>query len=520
MSRTASITVKTGALLLLALFLLLLVPTISQAAPTTIRATVVKRTASAITVKSSSPYLRKTIKKSQKSIRLYSSEYRVAVRKANYVLLTRVRKPKRPVTPQPTATPTPSATPTPTATPTPSATPTPTATPTPSATPTPDAPVAPKVSANQLVMTSAEIDLLRRRIAAGEEPYTAAWIYFRDGRVRVAMNDSPDVDPGPTITYEYEKLDTDSRYARNLAIAYASTGDKAYAAKSAQYLIAWAQGHTPAPFSFTKDRSAGYHQSYGAFSFAWCYDLTRDAGVYSDEQKATIETWFRTWSSVMKSYQDDLANDYWMTHSGRGTYGWPGSELTYDRTDYYTGCDHAASPAVAWLACAIVTADTTQINTLFSSSYRLSVPRILHSSTNPDNDGDGKTTAKVPQVLIFTSGYYDNASRGGTLDYMTYNARLSSILYQMTAHLGRATQTQHNELKASWNYLSQFAGPDQIASPAPNDLIHWDLHLARTQSAVHIFGDQQFLADVTNGEYSQAQFYEGQMLGPTTLTQM
>jgi hypothetical protein len=102
---------------------------------------------------------------------------------------------------------------------------------------------------------------------------------------------------------------------------------------------------------------------------------------------------------------------------------------------------------------------------------------------------------------------------------MSYNARLASMLYQMTDHLGRATSTMKNELRDSWAYLSKFSGPGYEASPAPNDTIHWDLHLARIQSAVHLYGDQMFLDDVSGGQASRAQFYECQYLGPTTLTQ-
>jgi len=101
---------------------------------------------------------------------------------------------------------------------------------------------------------------------------------------------------------------------------------------------------------------------------------------------------------------------------------------------------------------------------------------------------------------------------------MSYNARLATILYQMTANLGRATSTMRSELRASWVYLSKFAGPDYEAPVAPNDLMHWDLYLARMQMAVHVYGDAEFLADVTGGQYPRAQFYESQFLGPTTLT--
>ena len=37
----------------------------------------------------------------------------------------------------------------------------------------------------------------------------------------------------------------------------------------------------------------------------------------------------------MKGYQDHFATDYWFSHTARDTYQWPGSTLTYDKTDWY-----------------------------------------------------------------------------------------------------------------------------------------------------------------------------------------
>ena len=221
----------------------------------------------------------------------------------------------------------------------------------------------------------------------------------------------------------------------------------------------------------------------------------------------------------MRGYQNNFARNYWFSHTGRGTYDWPGSRLSYDRTDYYTGRDTAAAPAAAWLASAIVVGDTSSLDLLFDPAYKLSVGRILHGSCAPDNDGDGAGTGTVPQVLIKAAGYYDNPERGGCLDYMSYNARLASILYQMADRLGLATATMRDELHSSWLYLSRFAGAHALRSPAPRDVIHWDIFLPRIQSAVHLYGEQPFLDAVRGGQFPRSQFYEAQFLGPTILSQ-
>ena len=129
-------------------------------------------------------------------------------------------------------------------------------------------------------------------------------------------------------------------------MAYAATGSTSYAAKARDFVVGWATQNHPASYAFTGDYQGGYHQSYGAFSFALAYDLTRDAGAYSAADHTVVQAWFRTWASVMKGYQDNFAKDYWFTHSGRHVYDWPGSTLTYDQTDFYMGRDTAASPAV------------------------------------------------------------------------------------------------------------------------------------------------------------------------------
>jgi hypothetical protein len=370
-----------------------------------------------------------------------------------------------------------------------------------------------------LILGADDVAALRTHIAARTSPYSAAWAIFRDGRAKAALAATPRVSVGPIKAFTYRKLDTDSRYARNAAIAFAASGNVAYAAKARRFLVAWAAANHPASYSFTGDYQGGYHQSYGAFSFAFAYDLTRDAGVYSAADQQRLTDWFIRWAHVMRSYQNHFARNYWFTHSGRGTYDWPGSRLSYDRTDYYTGRDTAAAPAAAWLACAIVSDDTLGLDKLFDPAYKLSVPRILHSSCAPDNEGDAAGTTDVPQVLIKAAGYYDNPERGGCLDYMSYNARLASILYQMTDRLGLATSTMRDELHASWLYLSRFAGGSPLKSPAPHDVIHWDIYLSRMQSAVHLYGEQPFVDAVRGGQFPRSQFYEEQFLGPTILSQ-
>jgi len=239
---------------------------------------------------------------------------------------------------------------------------------------------------NRLILTPDKIAALRALVATPGSVEAAAWSYFRDGKVAAAMAAVPNVDPGPTIAFTYTKLDTDSRHARNLAIAYAVTGESRYAAKAAEFVVAWAKGHTPAPYSYTGDYQGGYHQSYGAFSFAYAYDLTRDSGAYDDAGHTAATAWFRTWASVMKGYQDNWAKDWVFSQADGGDwrpYEWTSNPLglRYSRYDQYMGGDTTLAPMTAWLAAAIVSDDATSLTTLFAPSVFIARARRATMAT-------------------------------------------------------------------------------------------------------------------------------------------
>jgi len=58
----------------------------------------------------------------------------------------------------------------------------------------------------------------------------------------------------------------------------------------------------------------------------------------------------------------------------------------------------------------------------------------------------------------------------------------------MTVNLGRGTAKMGSELTLLVVSVAVLR-PGDVSSPAPNDLIHWDLQLSRIQSAAHIYGD-------------------------------
>ena len=100
------------------------------------------------------------------------------------------------------------------------------------------------------MLTSEEVDEIRARITAGEEPWSSAWSVFLQRYADADLGKAPDVDPGPftggaDVHSAFLKLDEDSRAARNLAIAYVLSGDIRYAQTAHDILVAWSRAVSP-----------------------------------------------------------------------------------------------------------------------------------------------------------------------------------------------------------------------------------------------------------------------------------
>ena len=407
--------------------------------------------------------------------------------------------------------PTPSPSATTTAEPTPTPTPTATATGEPAPTPT-----------GSLLWTSAEIAAVRADIAAGQAPYAAAWAAFKAGDLAMAMSSSANVVAGPVVSsgsgspYDTQ-LGTDGSNARSAGIAYALTGTIAYAQKTHDLLMAWVEGNHPSTYADMGDVWGGTYIGSGLFSMAFGYDLTKASSVYSSADKAAITAWFALWATDLQTFMDAQAADpIFKNPNGTHPYYWASNPgLTYNQVDYYTGGDCPGRTTPGELAAAIEGDNTTILAKLFDPNWTLAVPNIIRAASAPRNSGDNHGTTPVPQVQIFKEGALDNPGRGGNVDYMTYNERESTLLYELAANLGKGTPTELAELKVSWTYLSRFFGPDAQAPVAPDDTIDTACDLARMQMAYHLFGGANFAADVAG----QTNLREVQFLGPTILVQ-
>lgn len=540
MARKASIVGGLLSLLVVATIPMVAPITSADASPHSLRCRIVKRTPSHVVIKHVRPHLRLVLRRTQRSIRVHGGRYQVVKRTHKYVLL-RVRdgrkpKPTVPPLPAPTPTPTPTVSPTPTSTPsataTPTATPSPTVTPTPTATPsptvTPTPTPSPLAAHPSLILTSAGVEAIRQRIAAKTQPEYGAYATFLTGRVATAMCAAPNVYPGPFTGPDtdaarpvFDRLGGDGSKARDVGIAYAFTGDAKYALKARQILVAWANGNQPTTITDYDSKDTGQLQSYGAFSFAYAYDLTLESGAYSASDRVAIEAWFRRFADALQTCLRPTLTDYFFLHPDttdmKGAYEWAPT-MHYSKYDaLIVGADFPMLMQAASLAMAHLSGDTALEQRIMNDAANpLNIEKILASALTPHNDGDGAGTALVPQEKIYKSY---SAGRGGMLDYMTYNTRVCDVLVEMAANLGWSsakTASGRAKLHTSWSYMARYFGPNALPNFNPTDVVHLDSCLPRFALAWHDFGDPRFMEVLTSGPRDS--YYEPQLLGPVTLT--
>ncbi|HQJ97770.1 MAG TPA: alginate lyase family protein, partial [Thermoleophilia bacterium] len=375
-----------------------------------------------------------------------------------------------------------------------------------------------------LILTTSDIDAIRARLEARLEPESSAWRVFLSARVKPALSGDPGVVAGPLTsggvgsTLELA-LDKDGGAARNLALAYAFTGDTSYAAKARAYLLAWAAGNTPTTCEDCGDKWAGSYQAHGAFMFAYAYDLIYDSGVLSRADMTIVESWFRRFVDALDTYNVQLKNEWVITHpSYTLPYAWDASR-SYNVYDDYVGGDRALLQQTARLAMARVIGYTSVVGDILDCSTDvLCLDSMSKSSLTPRNDGDGVSghASPTPQVNVYKKPI---SGRGGTVDYMTYNTRLDAVMFEIAENSGwnaGKSATLRTRLRNAWDYLARYFGPDAEPAFAPNDTPSASACLPRFALAYREFGDSSYLAVLNSGDRST--YYEPQLLGPVTLT--
>ena len=393
------------------------------------------------------------------------------------------------------------------------------ASPSPSATPTP----APTIAHPGLVLSQGDIDAIRKRLAAGRAPQAAAWRVFKL-RIANAMDAAPRVYVGPRTTGGVDStmeryLDRDGSFARDLGLAYVFTNRTAYATKSRDYLLAWVAGNKPTAFADCQDKWGGSYQAHGAFMLAYAYDLTYGSGVYSDADKMAIEEYFRRFVDTLDTYVA-VARTEWVLDNPDHTerYDWT-TTRRYRVLDSYLGSDNMQLTQLARLAMALVSHYDSVAGTIVNDTDDVyGLRSMTRAALKPRNQGDGVAghPVPVPAVLVYNGPV---SGRGGTIDYMTYNARLSTVLYQVArnAHWDATPLAiLKTRLARTWRYLGRYFAPGAEPPFAPNDRINRTACLPRFGLAYHSLGGRRLRAILNHG--SRAGYYEPQLLGPVTLT--
>jgi hypothetical protein len=368
-----------------------------------------------------------------------------------------------------------------------------------------------------VILTPTDVAAIQAEIAAGQEPWTSAWTYFRDGKAKSGLNLTIAVYAGPFTggdihaTFD-NSLTPQAAACRNLAIAYAVSGDLRYATKAHDILVAWATGNTPTTQTDYDSVDTGQMQSPGAFSFAYAYSLIRDApGVFSDADRTVVTSYFQTFIAALKTCMADIlrSDRGILTDSqARVAYDW-NANLFIRKTDRDVGGDFTMLMDAAMAAMAGDVGDTATLDWLFSSANPLSFDAALSHALQSSNDGDGLGTVPAPESHI---------AKKTTLDYCTYNIRIADVMAEEGQELGYGTLTRwRGALAASWDWQAQFFGPGAVPSPNPTDVVNTGVDVPRFGIAPRDIGaDAQVMRVI--GAATPSKFYESQLLGPVTLT--
>jgi hypothetical protein len=345
------------------------------------------------------------------------------------------------------------------------------------------------------------------RANLGREPFKTAWGKLQ---TRLASAPAPSVFVGPLRdggvgSVLETALQRDGGYARDFAIASLVAEDgwerAMFAQQAKARLMAWATSNVPTWYSDCGDKWAGAYQSFGAFAFAYAWDILRARGrhgkgpaLFTTDEREVVRHWFARFVVALDTYNDVTRGEYVMTHrSMRGTYEWDQTK-TFALYDRYVGGENVLGVQAARLLMACGCGDTATVGHIVALDAELGIPNIVIHACQPLND------TGFPGVNIF-KGY--TAGRGGTMDYLTYNARLCSILVQLGDALGFDLALARYLLRDTWRALAHH----YPGSPNPND---------RVNTAV--CGPRFWLARKMFGTGKPSGWYESQYLGPVGLT--
>jgi hypothetical protein len=356
---------------------------------------------------------------------------------------------------------------------------------------------------------------VKAHIANGDQP-------FKDGYSKLitaansALNNTPNVYAGLEIGTDPHIYDSyqDAKWVRTLALAYALSGNTTYRDKARSAIEAWASGNTPRPCTggWGNGTDTGQMQGLTYWPFAYATSL-----VY-DTPPVLVTDWG---NKIAYSMKDCLINQELKNINSYGTtrlpYAWH-LGMTESRADYARGGDFVLFELGALSSWANLVGDKSTRDWAFDPSNPVGAVQSIHSSLEPDNDGDTLGTIPAPQKNIVYSlnpvqgPAYNNDGPTKT----TYNARIAHLLAIQGESLGYGTLTRYTpSLKHTWGWLGSFCPPNNTKiwpDPSVNNATAWDPNKSRFMMGLFLEPDNTHFKEIIGTTASTAS--DSQIAGP------
>ena len=203
----------------------------------------------------------------------------------------------------------------------------------------------------RLVLSSEDIDRMKKTAVSGEEPFRTA-LQNLEVRLAECMDSSWKPSPygGNNSSEFYKAAIRDGEYARDLSIAYHITGNKDYAAKATDIIAAWCDPANGAGAYFDPEiryANTGMEVARSSFAFMYAYDLLMADSLVPEAVGENFRNWLRTL----------------LPHIREGAHRW--EENDYFGKQYYQ--NHIAADALGQLAIGVMLSDEDLVRYALSS---------------------------------------------------------------------------------------------------------------------------------------------------------
>ncbi len=166
-----------------------------------------------------------------------------------------------------------------------------------------------------LLSTQADLERMRTKVAAGEQPWKGSWDILVSNTDRF-LNAKPEVEEtiraGGRVAQNYMRMARDCARTYQLALRYHGSGDTAIADKAVEILNAWAAGHK----GWEGDSNLALRGGIYGYQFACAAELLRDYEGWSRSDFSRFQDYMREQfypgnSNFLRSRFDTPPHHYW-----------------------------------------------------------------------------------------------------------------------------------------------------------------------------------------------------------------